>query len=78
MNDAQWALQKASDEIPKDVAGRFTTADKLSDDDRKAVLDIATKVLAQFSRSRPPRRRWLRSPIKNRIRMPEASRDHER
>ena len=48
MDDAQRALQKASEEIPKDVAGRFTTADKLSEDDKKAILDIATKVLAPF------------------------------
>ena len=48
MNDAQQALQNASHEIPKDVAGRFATAEKLSDDDKKAVLEIATKVLAPF------------------------------
>jgi F-type H+/Na+-transporting ATPase subunit alpha len=35
-------------EIPADVAGRLTSADKLSDADRKAILDIATRALASF------------------------------
>jgi F-type H+-transporting ATPase subunit alpha len=48
MNDAQNALKLAADEIPKDVAGRFATADKLSDADKKTVLDIASKALAEF------------------------------
>ena len=46
MTEAEQALRKAAAEIPAEVAGRFTSADKLSDADRKAVLDIATKALA--------------------------------
>src|SRR5208283_1243927 len=38
--DAELALQKAAAQIPADVTGRFTSADKLSDSDRKVVLDI--------------------------------------
>ncbi len=48
VKDAQRALQKAATEIPADIAGRFATAEKLSDADRKAVLDIATRTLAPF------------------------------
>jgi F-type H+-transporting ATPase subunit alpha len=48
MKDAEGALQKAAKEIPADVAGRFATADRLSDADRKAVLDIGTRTLAPF------------------------------
>jgi F-type H+-transporting ATPase subunit alpha len=46
--DAEQALRKAVAEIPADVAGRLTSADKLSDADRKAILDIATRALASF------------------------------
>jgi F-type H+-transporting ATPase subunit alpha len=55
MNDAQQALQKAAAEIPKDVADRFTTADTLSDADKKTVLDIAAKALAGFQPAPPAR-----------------------
>ena len=48
VKDAERALQKAAAEIPADVAGRLTSADKLSDADRKAVLDVATRALAPF------------------------------
>jgi len=46
--DAELALQKAAAEIPADVTGRFTSADKLSDADRKVVLDTATRALVPF------------------------------
>jgi F-type H+-transporting ATPase subunit alpha len=56
MNDAQQALQKAASKIPADVAGRFTTAAKLSDGDRKTVLAIATSALAPFElKPAPPK-----------------------
>jgi hypothetical protein len=45
---AEQALQKATADIPADVLGRLTSADKLSDDDRKAILEIATHALAPF------------------------------
>ena len=48
MKDAEGALQKAAAQIPAEIAGRFATADKLSDADRKAVLEIATRTLAPF------------------------------
>ena len=46
VNDAEQALQKAAAQIPAEIAGRLTSADKLSDADRKAILDIATRALA--------------------------------
>jgi F-type H+-transporting ATPase subunit alpha len=48
VKDAQGALQKAAAQIPAEVAGRFATADQLSDADRKVVLDIATRTLQAF------------------------------
>jgi len=48
VKEAEAALQKAAAQISADIAGRFATADKLSDADRKAVLEIATQTLAPF------------------------------
>jgi F-type H+-transporting ATPase subunit alpha len=48
VKEAEAALQKAAAQIPAEIAGRFATADKLSDADRKAVLEIATRTLAPF------------------------------
>ena len=48
MTAAEGTLRKAAADIPADVAERFTSADKLSDADRKAVLDVATRALASF------------------------------
>jgi len=46
VNDAERALQKATTDIPADVAERLTSSDKFSDDDRKAILEIARRALA--------------------------------
>jgi F-type H+/Na+-transporting ATPase subunit alpha len=46
--DAERALRGATGHIAADIAARFTTADKLSDDDRKAILEVATQALASF------------------------------
>jgi F-type H+-transporting ATPase subunit alpha len=46
MNDAERALQKAAAQIPANVAERLTSADKFSEDDRKAILEIAKRALA--------------------------------
>jgi F-type H+-transporting ATPase subunit alpha len=48
VNDAERALQKATADIPQDVAKRLTSADKFSDDDRKAILEIAQCALASL------------------------------
>jgi F-type H+-transporting ATPase subunit alpha len=48
MNDAEQALQKAAAGIPTDMAERLTSAEKFSDEDRKSILDIATRALASL------------------------------
>ena len=50
MRDAEHAVRVASQNIPKDVIGRFSTANSLSDDDRKAILDIVSKALAPLQK----------------------------
>jgi F-type H+-transporting ATPase subunit alpha len=48
MSDAEAALQKAATQISADVVQRFESAKKLSDADRKVILDIATRTLGPF------------------------------
>jgi F-type H+-transporting ATPase subunit alpha len=52
---AEQALRKATADIPADVLGRLTSADKLSDDDRMAILEIATHALAPFQPTPKPK-----------------------
>jgi F-type H+-transporting ATPase subunit alpha len=55
VSDAEQAIQKATSDIPADIAGRLTSADKLSDADRKAVLEVATRALAPFQPAPKPK-----------------------
>jgi len=55
VSDAEQAIQKATSDIPADIAGRLTSPDKLSDADRKAVLEIATRALAPFQPAPKPK-----------------------
>jgi len=48
MPDAEHALREALAELPAEVSARFETAEKLSDQDRKTVIQIATKSLEPF------------------------------
>jgi F-type H+-transporting ATPase subunit alpha len=48
MTAAEQAVQAAADQIPAEVRARFESADKLSDEDRKAVVEIARQVLDPF------------------------------
>ena len=48
MPDAEHALLKAAADIPADVRGRLDTADKLGDEDRKAIVEIARNSLVSF------------------------------
>jgi len=48
MIEAEQAVQLASTEIPSEVSARFATADKLSDEDRKTVIEIAHQALLIF------------------------------
>jgi F-type H+-transporting ATPase subunit alpha len=46
--DAEKALRQATVSLPADLVARFTSAEKLSDADRQATLDVAIKALAPF------------------------------
>ncbi len=48
MKEAEQALRKAAAKIPADVADRLDTADKLSDTDRKTIIEIVRQALAPF------------------------------
>jgi F-type H+/Na+-transporting ATPase subunit alpha len=48
MPDAEQALKTAAASIPAEVCGRFDTAEKLSDEDRRTIVEIARQALASF------------------------------
>jgi F-type H+-transporting ATPase subunit alpha len=48
MKDAEHAVQEAAATIPAEIRARFETADKLSDEDRKTIIGIASQTLALF------------------------------
>lgn len=50
MTDAETALRHAAAELPEELVLRFGTADKLSDSDREAVLNVARETLASFQK----------------------------
>ena len=51
--EGEMALQKALTTLPKDVAGRLMSDEKLSDGDRKAIVDLATRALADLQPKAP-------------------------
>jgi F-type H+-transporting ATPase subunit alpha len=48
MKDAGHAVREAAAAIPKEVATRFETAAKLSDEDKNTLIEIARKALRPF------------------------------
>jgi F-type H+-transporting ATPase subunit alpha len=48
MTDAEHALREAAKDIPAEVRERLDTAEKLSDEDRETIIQIARKSLARF------------------------------
>ena len=48
VRDAEQALRKAAADIPAEVRQRFSSNDKLSDEDRKAILQVVGKAIAPF------------------------------
>ena len=48
MTDAEHALCEAAANLPSDVRERLATAEKLSDDDRETIIQIARKARARF------------------------------
>ena len=55
MTDAEHAVQEAAANIPAEVCARFESADKLSDEDRKTIIEIARQALAPFQPKPKPR-----------------------
>ena len=48
MPEAEHAVQKAAENIPAEVCARFESADRLSDEDRNTIIEIARQALAPF------------------------------
>ena len=48
VRDAEQALRKAVADIPAEIRKRFSSNDKLSDEDRKAILQVVGKAIAPF------------------------------
>jgi F-type H+-transporting ATPase subunit alpha len=48
MTEAENAVSEAAAKMPDEVIARFDVADKLSDDDRAAIMQIAHQALARF------------------------------
>ena len=55
MTDAEHALREAATDIPAEVSERLNTAEKLSDEDRKTIIEIARKSLARFQPKPEPK-----------------------
>jgi F-type H+-transporting ATPase subunit alpha len=49
MTDAEHALREAAADIPTEARERLDTAEKLSDEDRETIIEIARKALEEFS-----------------------------
>jgi F-type H+-transporting ATPase subunit alpha len=50
MPDAEQAVRKAAAKIPEEVSERLDTADKLSDEDRETIIEIARQALEELLR----------------------------
>ena len=48
MTDAERAVRAAAANLPAEIAARFETAEKLSDEDRQAIIALARQTLAPF------------------------------
>jgi F-type H+-transporting ATPase subunit alpha len=48
MKDAEQAVHKAAVTIPEEICTRLDMADKLSDEDRKQIINIASQALVPF------------------------------
>ncbi len=53
MTEAQLAVQQAATSIPTDITARYDTAKKLSDEDRKAIIELARQALVPFQPASP-------------------------
>jgi F-type H+-transporting ATPase subunit alpha len=55
MTDAGHAVRESAATIPAEVSARFETASKLSDEDKKTVVEIARKALVPFQPKAEPK-----------------------
>ena len=55
MTDAEQAVREAAAEIPAEVGERLDSADKLSDEDRETIIEIARKAIKEFSPETEPK-----------------------
>jgi F-type H+-transporting ATPase subunit alpha len=55
MTDAEHAVQEAAANIPAEVCARFESADKLSDADRKTIVETARQALTSFQPKPEPK-----------------------
>jgi F-type H+-transporting ATPase subunit alpha len=62
MTDAEHAVQKAAANIPAEVCARFESADKLSDEDRKTIIESARQALTSFQPKPEPEARAKPTP----------------
>jgi len=56
MTEAQKSLQDSAENIPAELRKRLMTADKLSDDDHKVILELAKKSLSPFQPKPEPKK----------------------
>ncbi len=54
MREAEFAIRKAVEQIPTDILHRFSSNDKLSDDDRTAILKVVAVAVKPFQPELPP------------------------
>jgi F-type H+-transporting ATPase subunit alpha len=57
MTDAEQAVRKAAADIPAEVSERLSSAGKLGDEDREAIIQIARQALARFQPKPDPKPR---------------------
>jgi F-type H+-transporting ATPase subunit alpha len=57
MNDAERVLREAASGIPADVSERLETTQRLSDEDRETIIQIARKSPARFQAKPEPEER---------------------
>jgi F-type H+-transporting ATPase subunit alpha len=58
MPDAERAVREAAADIPAEVRARFDTAEKLSDEDRATIVQIARNALARFQPKPELKEKW--------------------
>jgi F-type H+-transporting ATPase subunit alpha len=65
MTDAEHALREAAADIPAEVRERLDTAEKLSDEDRETIIEIARQSLASLPAQARSRRNGGSAPARN-------------